>query len=242
MKQIAIVAFIVLFGTLTSSSVTAQPPKSPVTPTSQALTPEVTGDARTLALQAEVQVLKEFTQHILSTVYFALGTVVVVLVAMSGFGWYQSARVYERDKEALSQWVAKHLGEQVDVRATQLDDQMKGRFLSFDHKIAEALKHTFQKVVDLQVHLETELFSKTHFEPTPETDLHVLMHMIRRLQSQITPETLGHTLTIITEHLESLSRINSLLRTELLTMANALPEMQESHAVRIREILSSKPQ
>jgi hypothetical protein len=45
-----------------------------------------TSDPRLHASQAEVQVMKDFTQHILSTVYFALGTVLVVLIAMIGFG------------------------------------------------------------------------------------------------------------------------------------------------------------
>src|ERR1017187_9814928 len=50
-------------------------------------------------MEKELQDSKDFTQHILATVYFCLGTVIVVLLAMVGFGWYQNVRAYEKDKE-----------------------------------------------------------------------------------------------------------------------------------------------
>jgi hypothetical protein len=53
-------------------------------------------------MEQQLQDSKDFTQHILATVYFCLGTVIVVLFAMVGFGWFQNIRAYERDKETLA--------------------------------------------------------------------------------------------------------------------------------------------
>ena len=54
-------------------------------------------------LRAQLEVMKQYDQRLLNTVYWALGTLAAVAAALVGFGWFANFRVYERDKNALAQ-------------------------------------------------------------------------------------------------------------------------------------------
>lgn len=203
--------------------------------------PDPVQEARVQALQNEVQLFKDFTQHILATIYFSLGTVVVVLIAMVGFGWYQNFRIYERDKEVMRQTLLSALTDQVSEKARELDKKATDRFLAFDGKMASALEHSLQRLIDLQLALETSIFRATHTEKTPRTDFMVLYEQVRRAVGKVSPGVLDHALSVMLDHVESAQRIDSVTRTALLSLANQLPGTS-AFPERIREVLAKKPE
>ena len=199
-------------------------------------------DLRVAPLQAELQVMKDFTQNILSTVYFALGTVVVVLIAMVGFGWYQNVRVYERDKEALRESLVRALLNELTEHVNSAESRASARFAEFDSRIAAALKSMSERLVALRISQEAGNFRAVHFEPTPRTDFAGFCFLLQETIGHVPPKAMENALSVVVEHLQRLTKVDSSTRTTLLALVKALPPENEAYAERIRGILARIPE
>lgn len=206
----------------------------------QEATQGAAADSRVQALQAELQVMKDFTQHILSTVYFTLGTVVVVLFAMVGFGWYQNFKLYERDKEALRQSLTKVIEEESASRYQEWNKQATERFNAVDKSVAGALELTHKRLNDLELFTATSVFRAAYASDTPLTDFMVLCSRLDQYIGRVSKDVLEHALSTILEHVERCGRIDSVARTHLLELANKTAGHSPAYAERLREVLAKK--
>src|SRR6266566_7550202 len=72
-------------------------------------------DSVLVALRAQLELTRSFQADLLSTVYWSLGVVLVIVVLLVGFGWFANFRVYQRDLEGLKReletFVAKAIAE-----------------------------------------------------------------------------------------------------------------------------------
>jgi hypothetical protein len=62
-----------------------------------------TADRQIELLESQLTAIREYNSSLLQTVYWSLGVVVVLAVALVGFGWFTNFRVYERDKNSIRQ-------------------------------------------------------------------------------------------------------------------------------------------
>jgi hypothetical protein len=53
------------------------------------------------ALRAQLEVIREYDQKLLATVYWSLGSIAFIAVLLTTYSWYTNFRVYEREREAL---------------------------------------------------------------------------------------------------------------------------------------------
>jgi hypothetical protein len=63
----------------------------------------VTSSDDATVLRAQLQIMRDADQRLLSTVYWALGTLISVTIVVAVLGWYMNFHVYERDRESVKQ-------------------------------------------------------------------------------------------------------------------------------------------
>lgn len=64
-------------------------------------------------LRAQLEVMRQFDQRLVATVYWALGVTFTVVVLLVGFGWFANFRFYERDKHSLREELSADLKQQI---------------------------------------------------------------------------------------------------------------------------------
>ena len=210
---------------------------------SPAITPTdtpTTESAEVHILQAQYQLQKEYTSDILNTVYFTLGLTIAVLLTMVGFGWHQSHRVYERDKEDLEKHAAETTHKAVQQAQEDVNKRLSERLAKFDERIAKAIGTINQNLADIHVGFQADLFNTTHLEPTPRTDLMVLLNVLCHSTGRVSDEVLKHALSVVLSHIESIDNIDGVTRTSILELANTLPPALAAQASRLREVLTAK--
>ena len=240
LEKIIILLYLILVSATTNVSA-----QTPAATQSIAITTEktnvISSDELKIALmEKELQVSKDFTEHILATVYFSLGTVVVVLFAMVGFGWFQNIRAYERDKEALRQSLTIELNKYLKKSTDDLEINTREQFLTFDSKVAKIFKNLEQQIRDLNLHSSASIFRSTHLGKTPDTDLVVFIGQISRDIGRVSPAILNEAVAEILTHYGDSKAVSSLHRTELLELIQRLPAECSGHAEHLREILARK--
>lgn len=84
-------------------------------------------------LNAQIELMKDYDRKLLDTVYWALGTSVIVILAAASAGWFANFRSYERDKETMR-------NELINLINTRTADQKK--------EIRNLIDSRMEKIVD----------------------------------------------------------------------------------------------
>lgn len=89
----------------------------------------------TLALRAQIEIMRQYDQRLLSTVYWSLGVLATVTILLIGFGWFANFRLYERDKIALRQELIVFIQEELSKINSTLNANTQSQY---DKILAEA--------------------------------------------------------------------------------------------------------
>lgn len=82
-------------------------------------------DEQTIALRAQLDVMRKYDEMLLSTVYWSLGTIALIAVLLTGYSWYTNYRVYERDREFLRAEMRSLLQQELANARNTLEDTAK---------------------------------------------------------------------------------------------------------------------
>ena len=74
-------------------------------------------------LQAQIEVMREYDQKLLDTVYWSLGVIGGIAVLLLGFGWFVNFKVYERDKRSMQQELDSTLRREI-AEAKEKQDEL----------------------------------------------------------------------------------------------------------------------
>lgn len=89
--------------------------------------------------EGEIEVLRHYTDQLLTTVRWTLGIAITLIVFSAGLGWYANFRFYERDKRALRDELADRLEAQTSKGLSSQEEKIKAALREYT-KGAEAYK------------------------------------------------------------------------------------------------------
>jgi hypothetical protein len=81
-------------------------------------------DKEIAVLKAQLDQMKFNDQRMLSTVYWALGLLGTITVAIVGFGWFANFKVYERDKDAMKAALQQEVRKEIDALNKSIEKQI----------------------------------------------------------------------------------------------------------------------
>ncbi|MGZ8162724.1 MAG: hypothetical protein ACXWTT_07645 [Methylobacter sp.] len=153
-----VAVFLYANGLAAAGASSAQPTVQQPQPQEAAPLTSTNTDLSTTTLQVrllEAQLLqsREFQAAILDTVYWALGSVFVVVGLLLGFGWLANFRVYDRDKQALQADLDARFRVAQQELTTELALQTRNLVTAADES-SEQLSLQFQH---LREHLQEQL-------------------------------------------------------------------------------------
>lgn len=88
-----------------------------------------------LALRAQIEIMRQYDQRLLATVYWSLGVLATITILLIGFGWFANFRLYERDKIALRQELIVFIQEELSKIKSALNANAQSQY---DKILAEA--------------------------------------------------------------------------------------------------------
>lgn len=211
----------------------------------------VKSDSTNIALNAQIDVMREYNNKLLNTVYWALGTLVTVFTLLIGFGWFANFRVYERDKKTMKD----EFGVLMQIELKNIEQALMKR----ENKHTESLenlvkKHANEAVQSLRDEINTytiniqELeYQMLEFRAEKWDEQKVLRNSIRtylemtELSIKMKRDFfISRALDNVTRILKSGVEMDSDLVKDVHELLNKLPSQFDITAKNIRDILTVK--
>lgn len=96
-------------------------------------------DAEVAALRAQIELMRQYDQRLVETVYWGLGSIITVAIALVGFGAFANFRLYERDRLALHQELSTMVERARGSVEQVLSDQAAERYNEIEKAAREAV-------------------------------------------------------------------------------------------------------
>lgn len=96
-------------------------------------------------LLREIEVMKQYDQDLLETVYWSLGALLTIAVLLIGFGWFANFKVYERDKESIRRDLNSFIQSEFKSIQNSVESKIKSEFESVESKISELSLSVFDE-------------------------------------------------------------------------------------------------
>lgn len=105
----------------------------------------VESDTEKMLLKQEVELLKNYNQQLLNTIYWSIGAVFTLALFVVGAGWYVNFRLYEKDKNEIQ----RSLNESLGRRFAQETEALKEQFQQEASSIKDIAKKTGEKTASV---------------------------------------------------------------------------------------------
>jgi hypothetical protein len=208
--------------------------------------------ALTSELKTQNALLKDYHQHLLATVYYSLGGLVTIAILLVGFGWYSNFRIYDRDKQALSDELHKKLQEYeqallsaYETRAAELVRQQEALFAPrekrLNERINQALQEPLQRIAWLEYSLAEMKLKEWKRKGVAENEIRESLEMLKAASELDDSFFIGRCLDYINDALNRARRLEGSYIQYILESLKRLPETFKPQADALqRRLLSSE--
>ena len=192
-------------------------------------------------LKAQLEVTRNYHSSLLDTVYWALGTVVVMVTLLVGFGWFANFRVYERDKDVLRRELEaeneqnkKKLEAFLDQRLVQVKADVEAAQAQRMETL-EALNTVLsRRLNDHLSMLERERIRHTiRSSPSASYSLESALHLLEKCIDQ-SPDEIPDVLHLILKKLDEGGKFTARAITDVSSALDRLPPQYKTLSDKLR--------
>lgn len=97
--------------------------------------------------KAELEVTRKYQEHLLATVYWALGTLAAVAALLVGYSWWNNSRNYDRDRIAFEREAGARLTEMVAKIAAEQQAALHLRTEGLEQKLTRQTRESEEKLL-----------------------------------------------------------------------------------------------
>lgn len=143
---IILVVSIFLFGFLSIESSPGQvsSPTPPPNLSQDSYNSDILKNAEISILQAQLEVMRQYDQRLLNTVFWSLGTVGAIILGLTALNWYNNNRLYEKDKDAIRRELELNIKEEIIKIKDSFQNEIKEQFNSLNEATQKSVLKSIQ--------------------------------------------------------------------------------------------------
>ncbi len=216
--------------------------------------------SETVALRAQLELMRQYDDRLLDTVYWSLGMIGAIALVLGGFSWYANFRMYERDRNSLRQELQFSIKQGLEAARGELEVVAKkpGEDIS---RLHESLRNDMSRKVDevritssqaveaarkrIEFKLNEVRFDlvrfqiEYHSEGSPRVLLRLYKEMLETALEMDWENFAGDALQGIRRMLQAGAKVTSFEFTDLSKLLGQVPNQYSREVAAIHELLSS---
>ena len=189
-------------------------------------------DSTLIALRAQLEVIRSFDASLLSTVYWSLGTLAVIVAVLIGLGWFANFRVYQRDLEGIRRELEALVAKSVAELKGTLESSMKDLVRTARKELEQNLSTRIGSLANDLVLLKCEFFRFTFDTRVANKDYSMAATAaLRMLQTALELKVDTFTNIALTGLVDSIDNGGTLTLAELRIATDLLALVPGSYAI-----------
>jgi len=189
-------------------------------------------DSALVALRTQLEVMRSFDASLLSTVYWSLGTLVVIVAVLIGLGWFANFRVYQRDLEGIKRELDALAAKNIAELKAALESSLRNGLATAKKELEQALSERIESVSRSVLILRAE-FHRFAFDMRTDKKNYSMAttSAIRLLDASIELKWDGFINSALTGLVSSIDNGGGLTLLELRLATDLLMGLSDSYAV-----------
>lgn len=205
-----------------------------------------------IVLKAQLKTMQDFTQHILSTVYWSLGGIITLTFIIIGFNWFTIRRDYEKERKDHEKEVLNLKSELKRETTSVLNSFFEKTSLKIDESLKRAVESNFSALNRKYSNIEKlinefkerqeleECFLKAELHNLQGIYANSLSYYFKALLLSITRENGSYKInSCLDKIIGTLKKCEWIILREVPEMMSILEKLPTNYSIQVSEIKGS---